>query len=151
MRLLSSDDKVRSRFTQQGWAAYLTPSSGCFLAAGALQKDRDRTRPSHLLALLVPLPPTGSVLERLEPQRRALPQGARPNAREAAAEPRAKMFAQRFGHHGGRSIGGSGQERTWSRRKTRPKVGKAGYKKLFYVAGIRARFGGRNPAPGNGA
>ena len=52
VRLLSSDDKVRSRFTQQGWAAHLTPSSACFLVAGALQKDRDRKRFSHPRAVL---------------------------------------------------------------------------------------------------
>ena len=102
VRLLSSDDKVRSRFTQQGWAAHLTPSSACSLVAGALSKDRDRIRFSHLHALLVPPPPTGSVLERLEQQRRALPEGARPNARESAAEPRGKMLAQKSAPLGGR-------------------------------------------------
>ena len=110
VRLLSSEDKMRSRFTQQGWAAHLTPAGACFLVAGALQKDRDRIRFSHLHALLVPLPPTGSVLERLEQQRRALPEGARPNVRESAAEPRGTMFAQRFGTPGGRGTCGSGQE-----------------------------------------
>ena len=41
-------------------------------------------------------PPTGSVLERLELQRQALPEGVRPNARGTADETRAKMYALRF-------------------------------------------------------
>ena len=146
VRLLSSDDKVRSRFTQQGWAAHLTPASACPLVAGALSKDRDRIRFSHLHALLVPPPPTGSVLERLEQQRRALLEGARPNARESAVEPRGKMFAQRFGPLGARSTCGSSQKGTWSRRKCGKMLARTS-KKMFYVAGIRTRFGGRNPAP----
>ena len=147
MRLLSSDDKVRSPFTQQGWAAHLTPCSGCFLVVGALQKDRDRIRSSHLHALLVPLPPTGSVLERLEQQRRALPEGVRPSARGSAAETRGRMFAQRFRALWGRDTSGSGQERTWSRRKCGRGLARGVTKNGFMLAGIWARFGGRNPAP----
>ena len=41
-------------------------------------------------------PPTGSVLERLEQQRRALPEGVRPNPRGTVAETRARMYALRF-------------------------------------------------------
>ena len=102
-------------------------------------------------------PPTGSVLERLEQQRRALPEGARPNARESAAEPRGKMFAQRFGTPGGRGTCGSGQERTWSRRKRGRRLARGVTKKCFMLpesgpdlrSGIRPRFEGRNPANKN--
>ena len=155
MRLLSSDDKVRSRFIQQGWAAHLTPSSACFLVAGALQKDRDRTRFSHLHALLVPPPPTGSVLERLEQQRRTLPEGARPNARESAAEPRGKMLAQRIGPLGGARHLRIRPKQDMEPAETRQKVGKGGVPKMVLCwpesghdlgAGIRPRFEGRNPA-----
>ena len=150
VRLLSSDDKVRSRFTQQGWAAHLTPSSACSLVAGALSKDRDRIRFSHLHALLVPPPPTGSVVERLEQQRRALPEGVRPNARGSAAEPRGRMFAKRF-----RALWGARHQRIRPREDMEPaemrqKAGEGVGEKLFYVGGIWPRFGGRNPAPGHG-
>ena len=101
----------------------------------------------HLHALLSLLPATGAVLERLEQQRRALHEGARPHARVSAAEPRDSMFAQRF-----RALGGARHQRirpgeNMEPAELRQKVGKGGYKKWFYVAGIRARFGGRNSAP----
>ena len=147
VRLLSSDDKVRSRFTQQGWAAHLTPASACPLVAGALSKDRDRIRFSHLHALLVPPPPTGSVLELLEQQRRAWPEGARPNARRISGRAEghdacAKVWAPR----GARRLRTRPKE-DMEPAETRQKVGKGASKKWFYVAGIRTRFGGRNPAP----
>ena len=150
VRLLSSDDKMRSRFTQQGWAAHLTPAGACFLVAGALQKDRDRIRFSHLHALLVPLPPTGSVLERLEQQRRALPEGARPNVRESAAEPRGTMFAQRFGTPGGRGTCGSGQDRTWSRRKCGRRLARGVTKNCFMLPESGPDLGAGIRPPGMG-
>ena len=86
-------------------------------------------------------PPTASVLERLEQQRRALPEGVRPDARGSAAETRARMYAQRF-----RNRWGAKHQRIRPRGDMEPaemrqKVGSRGRQNRFYVAGIRARFG----------
>ena len=123
VRLLSSDDKVRSRFTQQGCTAHLTLSSACFLVAGAFQTDRDRIGFSHLHALLRLL---AAFLSGLSNSAEPCPEVRGPMLWNQRPTRGARCSRKGLGPLGGRGTCEPGQERTWSRRKCDRRLGIGG-------------------------
>ena len=147
MLLLSSDDKVRSRFTQQGWTAHLTPSSACFLVAGAFQTDRDRIGFSHLHALLRLL---AAFLSGLSNSAEPCPEVRGPMLWNQRPTRGARCSRKGLGPLGGRGTCEPGQERLWSRRKCDRRLAR-GWRKIVLCwaeSGLDWGAGIRHPRMG---
>ena len=147
VRLLSSDDKVRSRFTQQGCTAHLTLSSACFLVAGAFQTDRDRIGFSHLHALLRLL---AAFLSGLSNSAEPCPEVRGPMLWNQRPTRGARCSRKGLGPLGGRGTCEPGQERTWSRRKRGRRLARGVTKKCFMLPEYGHDLGAGIRHPGMG-